>query len=209
MRREIFIAALLAAMPACLVHAQSQAPDQVQDQAQEQVQDQAQDRVQSEMQSQLQDQLQNAVPDQALHNATPDQAQNQTQPGGQPSAIAYRGTFVCEKAPGSVDILRVPADMAVRGDQVQFARPLFNLGTLVLGSEMGAGSIDPSGTVHLTSTWNFRGITVHGDYHGTLTQGGGTLTGIQSWRGRDGTGYSRTCQVALVVAANANRATMQ
>jgi hypothetical protein len=142
-----------------------------------------------------------------VQNGTLDQGQIQTQPDGQPqsSAIAYRGTFVCEKAPGSADILRVPADIAVRGDQVQFARPLFNLNdTRVLGCEMAAGSIDPSGTVHLTSTWNLRGITVRGDYRGTLTQSGGTLTGTQSWRGQDGAGHSRTCQAALVLAANAN-----
>jgi hypothetical protein len=106
-----------------------------------------------------------AMPFCLVHDA---QAQNQTQPQAegqsQSSANAYRGMFVCEKAPGSADILNVPADLAVRGDQVQFARPLFNLrGTRVLGSEMAAGSIGASGTVHLTSTWNIRGITVHGD----------------------------------------------
>jgi hypothetical protein len=59
------------------------------------------------------------------------QAQNQTQPQtegqSRSSANAYRGMFVCEKAPGSADILHVPGDLVVRGDQVQFARPLFNL----------------------------------------------------------------------------------
>jgi hypothetical protein len=114
------------------------------------------------------------------------------------------------KAPGSADILNVPADLAIRGDQVQFARPLFNLrGTRVLGSEMAADSIDPSGTVHLTSTWSVRDITVHGNYRGTLTPSAGALTGTQSWHGLDGAGHSRTCQVALVLAANANRAAIQ
>jgi hypothetical protein len=124
--------------------------------------------------------------------------QNQTQPEGQsqPSAIAYRGTFVCEKAPGSVDILKVPADLAIHGDRLQFARPLLNLrGTRVLGSEMGAGSIDPGGTVRLTSTWSICGITVRGGYRSTLTQSGVALTGTQSWRGLDGARHSRTCQV--------------
>jgi hypothetical protein len=133
-----------------------------------------------------------------------ERTQDQTQPETQsrPSSNAYRGTFVCEKAPGSVDILHVPADLAIRGDQVQFARPLFNLrGTRVLGSEMAAGPIDADGSVHLTSTWDIRGITVHGDYAGTLTPNGGTLTGTQSWRGLDGQAHSRTCQAALVVAA--------
>jgi hypothetical protein len=74
---------------------------------------------------------------------------------------------------------------------------------------MAAGSIDPSGTVHLTSTWNFRGITVRGDYRGTLTKSGGALSGTQSRRGLVGAGHSRTCQAALVLSANANRAAMQ
>jgi hypothetical protein len=138
------------------------------------------------------------------------QAQSQTQPQtegqSQSPADAYRGMFVCEKAPGSADILNVPADLAVRGDQVQFARPLFNpRGTRVLGSELAAGSKDASGTVHLTSTWNIRGITVHGDYKGTLTPSSGTLTGTQSWRGQDGEAHTRICHAALVLAANANQ----
>lgn len=117
---------------------------------------------------------------------------------------------MCEKTPGSADILNVPADLAIRGDQVQFARPLFNLrGTRVLGSEMASGSIDPDGAAHLTSTWSIRGITVHGDYRGTLTPSGGALTGIQTWRGLDGAGHSRTCQIAPVLAASANRAALR
>ena len=146
-----------------------------------------------------------AMPFCLIHDA---QAQTQTQPQtegqAQSSANAYRGMFVCEKAPGSVDILQVPADLVVRGDQVQFARPLFNLrGTRVLGSEMAAGSIDAGGTAHLTSTWDIRGITVHGDYTGSLTPSGGTLTGTQSWRGPNGKAHNRTCHAALVLA-NAN-----
>ena len=77
--------------------------------------------------------------------------------------------FVCEQQRGSADILHVPVDVAVRGSEVEFARPLFNLrGTRVLGSELGGGSADASGKVHLTSTWEYHGIIVHGDYSGTL-----------------------------------------
>jgi hypothetical protein len=116
--------------------------------------------------------------------------------------------FVCEKAPGAANILHVPLDLIVRGDAVQFARPLFNLrGTRVLGSELGAGSVDADGKVRLASTWDFRGITVQGDYSGTLTPSSGTLTGTQSWHGPDGNAQSRTCQIALVPAANTQHAT--
>ncbi len=66
-------------------------------------------------------------------------------------------------------ILHVPFDLAVRGNEVQFARPLFNLeGTRVLGSGLGAGTVDTGGKVQVTSTWDVRGMTVHGDYSGTL-----------------------------------------
>ena len=41
-------------------------------------------------------------------------------------AAAYDGMIVCEKAPGAADILHVPFDLAIRGNAVQFARPVFN-----------------------------------------------------------------------------------
>jgi hypothetical protein len=142
--------------------------------------------------------------------AQSEQTQSQAQaPSSSTPAVAnaYRGTIVCERAPGAVDILRVPLDLAVRGDTIQFARPLFNpRGTRVLGSELGAGSIDGGGKAHLTSTWDVRGIVVHGDYSGTLTPHGGTLTGTQSWRLRDGDAHSRVCQIALAPAAGARQA---
>jgi hypothetical protein len=136
-----------------------------------------------------------------------DAATTQGQTQSQSLANAYRGMFVCEKLPAAADILQVPFDLAVRGNEVQFARPLFNLaGTRVLGSELGAGTVDTGGKVQLTSTWDVRGITVHGDYSGTLSPNGGTLTGTQSWHGPEGGDHSRTCQVALVPAANAKHA---
>jgi hypothetical protein len=138
---------------------------------------------------------------------TQTQTQPQTPPPSQSLANAYRGMLVCEKLPAAADVLHVPFDLAVRGNEVQFARPLFNLqGTRVLGSELGAGAVDPGGKVRVTSTWDVRGMTVHGDYSGTLTPNGGTLTGTQSWRGPEGGDHSRTCQVALVPAANAKHA---
>jgi hypothetical protein len=142
----------------------------------------------------------------AQNESAPGKTENQTQ--SPPSlANAYRGMFVCEQAPGAADILHVPLDVAVRGSGVQFARPLFNLrGTQVLGSELGDGAVDANGKVHVTSTWEHSGITVHGDYSGTLTSSGGTLTGTQSWHGPDGEARSRTCQAALVRAANVQQA---
>jgi hypothetical protein len=132
------------------------------------------------------------------------ETQTQSQSSAQSLANAYRGMLVCEKLPNAADILHVPFDLAVRGDQVQFARPLFNLdGTRVLGSELGAGSVDADGKVHVTSTWDVGGTTIKGDYSGMLTASSGTLSGTQSWRGPEGDARSRTCQVALVPTANA------
>lgn len=136
-------------------------------------------------------------------------AHAETQPQNR-TVGAYRGTFVCEKSPGAADILHVPLDVAVHGDNVAFARPLFNpQGTRVLGSELGSGSLEPDGKVHLTSTWDVRGIVVRGDYSGTLDSNGGTLTGTQSWRDPAGEARSRTCQAALVPAPQAQQETMK
>lgn len=114
-------------------------------------------------------------------------------------ARAYRGVFVCEKQPAAADILHVSADLAIRGDQVQFGRPAFNLrGTRVVGSELGSGSVDHQGIVKITSSWSFRGINIRGAYEGTLTSSGGVLSGTQNWRGPDGASRSRSCQIAFV-----------
>jgi hypothetical protein len=119
---------------------------------------------------------------------------------------SYRGTFVCEKIKVTPDILHVPLDLTVRGDAMQFARPRFNLaGTRVIGSELAFGNVEPDGKLHLTSEWYFGGVTLSGDYTGTLTPRGGTLTGTQTWRGPDGAGGSRQCTAALVEAPKAQR----
>jgi hypothetical protein len=122
----------------------------------------------------------------------------------------YRGMFVCEQIKGAPDILHVPLDLAVRGNNVQFARPRFNLlGTRVVGSELGFGTVDADGKLHVTSEWVFRGLNLSGDYSGTLTATGGALTGTQTWRGQEGIHGSRTCVAALVPAPKAGPVTSQ
>jgi len=114
----------------------------------------------------------------------------------------FRGMYVCEKLPTTRDILRAPLDLVIDGGNVQFARPLFNLdGTRVVGSELGRGTINADGKLHLTSEWSYLGNIAQGDYSGTLTSTGGTLTGTQTWSGPDGAGsVKRTCTAALVPA---------
>jgi hypothetical protein len=114
----------------------------------------------------------------------------------------FRGMYVCEKLPTTRDILRAPLDLVIDGGNVQFARPLFNLdGTRVVGSELGRGTINGDGDLHLTSEWSYLGITAQGDYSGTLKSTGGTLVGTQTWSGPEGTvPISRTCTAALMPA---------
>jgi hypothetical protein len=130
--------------------------------------------------------------------------------GAQSLDGAYRGMFVCEQIKGSADILRVPLDLIVHGNDVRFARPLFNLqGTRVVGSEMASGTADADGKLHLTSEWVFRRIGVKGDYLGNLSANGGTLNGTQTWQGPDGISGSRTCVAALVPGPKAGEAAAQ
>jgi hypothetical protein len=114
----------------------------------------------------------------------------------------FRGTYVCEKLPTTRDILRTPLDLVIEGNSVRFARPLFNLnGTRVVGSEMASGKMDGDGRLHLSSEWSYLGNRSQGDYSGTLTPAGGTLTGTQTWSGPEGTNpISRACTAALVPA---------
>jgi hypothetical protein len=115
----------------------------------------------------------------------------------------FRGMYVCEKLPTTRDILLAPIDLVIKGDNVQFARPLFNLnGTRVVGTEMATGTLNGDGQLHLTSEWTFLGNTANGDYSGNLTKTGGTMTGKQTWTGSGGAApVVRTCTVALVPAA--------
>ena len=114
----------------------------------------------------------------------------------------FRGMYVCGKLPTRHGILRVPLDLAIDGNNVHFARPLFDVnGTRVMGSELGKGTIDDDGKVHVTSDWSYLGDIAHAEYTGTLTASGGTLTGTQIWT-RPGVmaPVGRTCTAALVPA---------
>jgi hypothetical protein len=120
----------------------------------------------------------------------------------------FRGMYVCEKLPTTRDILRAPLDLIIEGDNVRFARPLFNLnGRRVIGSEMASGKIEGDGKLHLTSEWSYLGNHAQGDYTGILTRTGGTLTGTQTWSAPGGSApLSRTCTAALVPSADAREA---
>ncbi|MGB8553045.1 MAG: hypothetical protein WCD73_06885, partial [Pseudolabrys sp.] len=92
-------------------------------------------------------------------------------------------------------------DMTIRGNNVQFARPLFNLtGTRVVGSELGSGTIDAQGKLHLTSNWHRFGVTFESDYSGALTKTGGTFSGTQSWRDEKNNSGKRNCTAAFLLA---------
>jgi hypothetical protein len=122
--------------------------------------------------------------------------------GAQTVEGAFRGSYVCEKLPTTPDVLRVPLDMVIRSNEVQFSRPLFNLnGTRVRGSEIALGTIDADSRLHLRSRWTYLNNTADGEYTGTLTPKGGTLTGTQTWTGpAGGEPVIRSCTAALVPA---------
>jgi len=136
--------------------------------------------------------------------STPSNAQGTAQPGAQsvqPTAGAFRGTIVCARVPNPYGVLRAPFDLTVSGAQVSYARPIFNWNsTRVLGSEMGSGTLEPDGKLHVTSRGAFGGMTYRSDYSGTLAATGGTLTGTQSWQGGRAGGGNRTCSIAVVPA---------
>ena len=120
---------------------------------------------------------------------------------------AFRGMLVCEKMPAAVDMLTAPLDMTIRGNNVQFARPLFNLtGTRVVGSELGSGTIDAQGKLHLTSNWHRFGVTFESDYSGALTKTGGTFSGTQSWRDEKNNSGKRNCTAAFLLAPQVHQA---
>jgi hypothetical protein len=110
----------------------------------------------------------------------------------------FVGTLVCEQLPFAAGPLRAPLDLTIAGNKATFARPVFNLeGTRVLGSEVGTGTLEPDGKLHLVSSWVVNGGTAQGTYDGTLTARGGTLTGSQSWT-LGGEPRARQCFAALV-----------
>jgi hypothetical protein len=128
----------------------------------------------------------------------------------QPLPAKFRGAYVCGTLPTTRGILRTSLDLMVDGANAWFARPLFNRdGTQVLGSEIAFGTIDADGELRLTSQWNYRGDAATGDYRGTITEAGGTLTGAQIWT-RPGTApVSRHCALAVVPAPDGSGANPQ
>lgn len=128
-------------------------------------------------------------------------------PSSEQAVGPYRGTYVCQNKLGvGPDILRVPLDLVIRNGNVEFARPLLKWnGTQVIGNEMASGTIDADGKVHLTSAWYNGGIIFHAEYSGSLTPGGGTFMGTQTWHSPRGRNGSRTCTAAFVQLAATNQ----
>lgn len=111
---------------------------------------------------------------------------------------AYRGMIVCEKLQTSQFMLRAPFDLMVNGKTAIAARPIFNrAGTLVVGSEIATGTVGDDGTIKLASTWFGSGSTYQGNYGGTLSGKGGTLTGTQAWTMPEGQ-QTRNCTAAVI-----------
>ena len=65
---------------------------------------------------------------------------------------AYKGTMVCP-LPGE-RVLRVPLDIVIAENSVQFARPILDDNGRVFGSEMGTGTVEGT-SLHLKSAYFF------------------------------------------------------
>src|SRR5215470_18844771 len=112
----------------------------------------------------------------------------------------YQGTLVCGQMPYAPGPLRAPLDINISGTSAKFARPIFTLdGNRVIGSEVGGGTLDGEGKVHLVSSWVAGNAMAQAAYDGTLTVKGGTLTGTQSWV-LGGEPHTRQCFAAVVKA---------
>jgi hypothetical protein len=112
----------------------------------------------------------------------------------------YQGTLVCEQMPYAAGPLRAPLDISVTGNTAKFARPIFTLdGGRVVGSEVGSGSLDQDGTLHLVSNWVSNNTAFEAKYDGVITPKGGVLSGVQSWV-LGGEPHARPCFAAIVKA---------
>ena len=111
----------------------------------------------------------------------------------------YRGTLVCGKLKTAANMLRAPLDLMIRGNEVIFARPVFGAdGAHVAGTELASGTLGSDGKLHATAIWEDGAWGFTGDYGGTLSPTGGTLTGTESWHGPNGMTETRSCTAALV-----------
>jgi hypothetical protein len=111
----------------------------------------------------------------------------------------YQGMFVCEKLPTVPTFLRAPLDIIVAGTDVRFARPMFNPeANRVVGTEMASGTLAADGKVVLASKGTAASNAAFvGNYAGTLSLSGGTLTGTQVFTTPNGS-RTRTCHGAFV-----------
>jgi len=111
---------------------------------------------------------------------------------------AYHGMIVCERLQNSKFMLIAPLDITIAGKTVTAARPIFNLpATRVVATEIATGTIADDGTIYFLSNWHGGGSSFQGNYKGTITEKGGTLTGTQDWTTAEGK-QTRACSVAVV-----------
>ena len=91
---------------------------------------------------------------------------------------AYRGTLVCTQMPGQTAVMRVPLDLVISNNAIQFSRPIFVNGRAV-GSEMGSGTVEGT-KLHVKASGNNDFTRYEINYSGELALDGGTLMGAQA-----------------------------
>lgn len=111
----------------------------------------------------------------------------------------FRGMLVCGKLKPAANMLRAPLDLVIRGNEVIFGRPIFGTdGSRVVGTELASGTLGSDGKLHVTAIWEDGGWGFTGDYGGTLSPAGGTLTGTEIWHAPNSMTETRSCTAALV-----------
>ncbi len=110
----------------------------------------------------------------------------------------YVLSMACEKLPWAKGTLYQEFALHVKGDIVQFTRPIHwpDRNGPVVGNEIGNGRVKSDGEVFIDSSWGSSRNSFKVRYTGTMSQEGGKLRGAQDWV-RDGRKYLRLCELTL------------
>lgn len=108
----------------------------------------------------------------------------------------YRGTLVCTKVPGVVQVMRSAIEVTIAGNTAKYTHPVRSSdhGT-ALGTESGSGSVDGQ-AIKLGGSWRGDKASYDAVYSGTFVRRSAKLSGTQTWT-RDGKTYTSSCSGAI------------
>jgi hypothetical protein len=98
--------------------------------------------------------------------------------------LSYKGSLECDQLPPGKGTLRTALTITVRDGNVIAVVSIFDVDGLHEDPlAMAAGSVDAAGVLHLGHTIFRSNAEFRGNYTGTLSAAGGTLTGPRSGPG--------------------------